>query len=86
MTRPQVIRLHVIKIVRYELARKHSVRFAPGIQELLKNEKNSQPEETTEIFAFLEAADESKRHGGVSVSPASVLAKASPEAASKLGR
>ena len=42
------------------------------------------PEETIEIIAFMEAADESKRHGGVPVSPASVLAKASPEAATKL--
>jgi hypothetical protein len=36
------------------------------------------PEETLEIYAFMEAADESKRQGGVPVSLASVRAKASP--------
>src|SRR3989475_3830626 len=40
-------------------------------------------EETIEIFAFMEAADESKRQGGAPVSLASVLAKAKAEAASK---
>ncbi|PWJ53371.1 putative dehydrogenase [Dyadobacter jejuensis] len=34
------------------------------------------PEETTEIFAFMEAADESKRQGGKSVTLASVMDKA----------
>jgi hypothetical protein len=34
------------------------------------------PEETTEIFAFMEAADESKRRGGAAVTLASVMAKA----------
>ena len=38
------------------------------------------PEETLEIFAFMEAADESKRQGGSPVSLASVLAKARAEA------
>ena len=42
------------------------------------------PEETIEIFAFMEAADESKRQGGAPVSLASVLAKARAEAATKL--
>jgi hypothetical protein len=42
------------------------------------------PEETIEIFAFMEAADESKRQGGAAVSLASVLAKAKVEAAAKL--
>jgi hypothetical protein len=37
-------------------------------------------EETIEIFAFMEAADESKRQGGAPVSLASVLAKAKAEA------
>jgi hypothetical protein len=41
-------------------------------------------EETIEIFAFMEAADESKRQGGAPVSIASVLAKAKAEAAGKL--
>jgi hypothetical protein len=43
-------------------------------------------EETIEIFAFLEAADESKRQGGAPVSLDEVLAKARAEAASKLGQ
>jgi hypothetical protein len=38
------------------------------------------PEETIEIFAFMEAADESKRQGGKPVSLESVLAKAREEA------
>jgi GFO/IDH/MocA oxidoreductase family protein len=41
-------------------------------------------EETIEIFAFMEAADESKRKGGASVSLAEVIAKAKAEAASKV--
>jgi predicted dehydrogenase len=40
-------------------------------------------EETTEIYAFMEAADESKRQGGVPVTLASVLAKARAEAKQK---
>lgn len=39
------------------------------------------PEETIELFAFMEAADESKRRGGTPVSVAEVLAKARAEAA-----
>jgi predicted dehydrogenase len=39
------------------------------------------PEETIEMFAFMEAADESKRSGGAPVSLAAVLAKARAEAA-----
>lgn len=41
-------------------------------------------EETIEIFAFMEAADESKRRGGVPVSLAEVLAKGKVDAAAKL--
>ena len=44
------------------------------------------PEETIEIFAFMEAADESKRQGGAPVSLATVLEKAKIEAASKLAK
>jgi predicted dehydrogenase len=40
-------------------------------------------EDTIEIFAFMEAADESKRQGGAPVSVATVLAKAKAEAAAK---
>ncbi|AKD54921.1 dehydrogenase [Spirosoma radiotolerans] len=36
------------------------------------------PEETTEIFAFMEAADESKRRGGTPVTLASVMANLKP--------
>jgi hypothetical protein len=43
-------------------------------------------EETIEIFAFMEAADESKRQGGAPVSLANVLAKAKAEAAAKLAK
>jgi hypothetical protein len=41
-------------------------------------------EETIEIFAFMEAADESKRQGGAPVSLAKVLERAKAEAAEKL--
>ncbi len=44
------------------------------------------PEETIEIFAFMEAADESKRLGGAPVSLAEVLAKAKAQAAAKLAK
>lgn len=42
------------------------------------------PDETIEIFAFMEAADESKRQGGAPVALQEVLAKARKEAASKI--
>jgi predicted dehydrogenase len=42
------------------------------------------PEETIEVFAFMEAADESKRQNGAPVKLADVLAKAQAEAAEKL--
>jgi predicted dehydrogenase len=41
------------------------------------------PEETLEMFAFMEAADESKRQGGKPVSLEEVLSKARAEAGSK---
>jgi hypothetical protein len=43
------------------------------------------PEETLEIFAFMEAADESKRRGGVPVRLDEVVAKARAEAARRSG-
>jgi predicted dehydrogenase len=43
-------------------------------------------EETIEIFAFMEAADESKRQGGAPVSLAKVLEKAKAEAAAKVSK
>ena len=42
------------------------------------------PEETLEIYAFMEAADESKRQNGASVTLESVMVKAKAEAAKKL--
>ena len=44
------------------------------------------PAETLEIFAFMEAADESKRRGGVPVKVSEVLAKARAEAAQRGGK
>jgi hypothetical protein len=43
-----------------------------------------QAEETIEIFAFMEAADESTRHGGAPVALKDVLAKAQAEAKTKV--
>ena len=43
-------------------------------------------EETIEIFTFMEAADESKRHGGAPVKLADVLAKAKSDAAAKMAK
>lgn len=43
-------------------------------------------EQTLEVLAFMEAADESKRQGGKSVTLASVMAKARTEAAGKMLR
>ena len=42
------------------------------------------PEETIEVFAFMEAADQSKRQGGAPVSLAAVLAKGREEAKAKV--
>ena len=42
------------------------------------------PEETLEIYAFMEAADESKRQNGASVTLESVMTKARAEAAKKI--
>jgi predicted dehydrogenase len=60
--------------------------YAPLVVEIVKFFKTGKPpvsaEETLEIYAFMEAADESKRQGGAPVTIESVLAKAR-EAASK---
>jgi Oxidoreductase family, NAD-binding Rossmann fold len=54
--------------------------YEPLVVEICKFFKTGTPpvsaEETLEIFAFMEAADESKRQGGVPVTLASVMAKA----------
>lgn len=55
--------------------------YAPLVVEVVKFFQTRvapvSPEETTEIFAFMEAADESKRRGGETVTLREVLAKAS---------
>jgi len=54
--------------------------YEPLLVEIIKYFKTGEvpvtPKETIEIFAFMEAADESKRQGGKSVSLESVMAKA----------
>ncbi|MBI3407051.1 MAG: Gfo/Idh/MocA family oxidoreductase [Planctomycetes bacterium] len=54
--------------------------YEPLVKEIVKFFKTGVPpvsaEETTEMFAFMEAADESKRQGGRPVTLASVLEKA----------
>ena len=61
--------------------------YEPLLAEIVKFFKTGKPpvsaEETLEIYAFMEAADESKRQGGVPVSIESVLAKARAKAAEK---
>jgi len=58
--------------------------YEPLVVEICKFFKSHQPpvsaEETIEIFAFMEAADESKRQGGAPVTLASVLTKAKAKA------
>lgn len=62
--------------------------YRPLVVEIVKFFKTRQPpvseEETLEIYAFMEAADESKRQGGAPVKLADVLAKARAEAAKKI--
>lgn len=54
--------------------------YEPLLADIIKYFKTGQvpvtPEETIEIFAFMEAADESKRQGGKTVTLESVMAKA----------
>jgi hypothetical protein len=61
--------------------------YEPLLVEIVKFFKTGKPpvsaEETIEIMAFMEAADESKRQGGVPVSIESVMAKAKEAAARK---
>jgi len=45
-----------------------------------------EPRETIEIYAFMEAADESKRRGGLPVTLAEVIAKSRKAALKKLGK
>ncbi len=59
--------------------------YAPLLIEIVKFFKTGQPpvgaEETLEIMAFMEAADESKRQGGAAVSIESVMKKAEEQIA-----
>ena len=59
--------------------------YEPLVVEIVKFFQTGKPpvaaEETVEIFAFMEAADESKRQGGKPVTIESVMAKARSEAA-----
>jgi hypothetical protein len=61
--------------------------YQPLVVEICKFFRTGKPpvsaEETIEIFAFMEAADESKRQGGAPVSLKSVLDKAQKELAAK---
>ena len=61
--------------------------YQPLVAEIVKFFKTGQapvsPEETLEIFAFMEAADESKRQEGRPVTIESVMAKARAEVASR---
>ncbi|MBL9134284.1 MAG: Gfo/Idh/MocA family oxidoreductase [Verrucomicrobiales bacterium] len=61
--------------------------YAPLVVEVVKFFQTRvapvSPEETTEIFAFMEAADESKRRGGESVTLKEVLEKAAKKGATK---
>mgnify|MGYP001324441255 CR=1 FL=1 len=63
------------------------VGYQPLVAEIVKFFKTGQapvsPEETLEIFAFMEAADESKRQDGRPVTLESVFAKARAELASR---
>jgi predicted dehydrogenase len=56
--------------------------YVPLVREIVKFFQTGvapvPPEETIELFAFMEAADQSKREGGVPVKIADVLAKNSP--------
>jgi WD40 repeat protein len=62
--------------------------YDPMLVEILKFFRSGQPPvseaETLEIYAFMEAADESKRQNGAVVTLASVLEKARAEAAEKV--
>jgi hypothetical protein len=62
--------------------------YKPLVVDIVKFFKTKEPpvaeQETLEIYAFMEAADESKRRGGAPVKLSEVLDKARAEAAKKL--
>jgi len=61
--------------------------YAPLLREIVKFFQTGKPpvtaEETLDIFAFMEAADQSKRQGGAPITLESVLAKARAEVAAR---
>ena len=64
--------------------------YEPLVVEIAKFFKTRKPpvsaEETIELFTFMEAADESKRRGGVPVTVASVIERARAEIARSEGK
>ncbi len=62
------------------MEQKGSGTYAPLVREIMKFFQTGvapvAPEETIELFAFMEAADESKRQGGKPVKISDVMAKA----------
>ena len=61
--------------------------YKPLLMEIIKFFKTGEvpvpPQETIEMFAFMEAAEESKRRGGVPVKISEIMARANKEAAKK---
>ncbi len=64
--------------------------YRPLVVEIVKFFKTKvppvSPEETIEVYAFMSAADESKRQHGAEVTLESVLTPARAEAAKKVGK
>jgi predicted dehydrogenase len=64
--------------------------YKPLVAEIVKFFKTGKPPvpaaETLEIYAFMEASDESRRQGGIPVSLDAVMAKATQQAADKMGK
>ncbi len=77
-TRPHKVIAFGTKAIAIQDDPHHS--YAPLIEEVVRFFKTGKPpvppEETIEMFAFMEAADESKRRGGVPVTIAEVIDKA----------
>jgi hypothetical protein len=64
--------------------------YRPLVVEIVKFFKTKvppvSPEETIEVYAFMSAADESKRQHGAEVTLESVIAPARADAAKKVGK
>jgi hypothetical protein len=61
----------------------YEVLLVSVVQMFRTGQAQVSPEETLELYTFMEAADESKRRGGAEVKLADVLAKARSEVAGK---